>query len=557
MIRTQLLVAASALALVTATHVALAQDGSARPLAEGVTVEVEGGAGPQAAGTPDLAALRYYIQRGDRQAIDAEIDRLRQLHPGWQPPTELFVKGSSVDEQPLWDLYDRGDYAAVRAGIGRLSAAHQGWAPPQKLLELMQENEVRSGIRGKLAARDWAGVAALAEAHPRQIACDRIDNMWGVAEARLGMGDRAAARALYERILDSCADPAHRLATVQKARAALGDGPTRELAQRAAAGAKSPEEAARLAALAQPPKPKRAVVGATKPQPPAEPAEIRALYRIGADADTARAAQAAADARRDAAATRKIGWLLYEAKDFAGAADAFARAEAWKSTAEGTKGLALARAELGDAAGLAELAERHADLVQPMLDGVRGKAVAAAFERNDFATVLAAGDTRDAGQRMLRGWTLMKLSRPTEAAMVFEAVLRDRTGTREQEEDAIYGLARSRMDLGMVREAAALADGYGMRLEQRQALRAEVLSHEIADALRQGRDRRALALLEERRVLAAPDRTALLQEAWARFHIGDTARAERIFVSLDRVLSTPETREGLRVIEAKTRPMSD
>jgi hypothetical protein len=59
-----------------------------------------------------------------------------------------------------------------------------------------------------------------------------------------------------------------------------------------------------------------------------------------------------------------------------------------------------------------------------------------------------------------------------------------------------------------------------------------------------------LALLEERRGLVEPDRRLLIQEAWTRYHLRQRLVAHRMFTQLDRIYSTRETRQGLRVVEA-------
>jgi hypothetical protein len=59
-----------------------------------------------------------------------------------------------------------------------------------------------------------------------------------------------------------------------------------------------------------------------------------------------------------------------------------------------------------------------------------------------------------------------------------------------------------------------------------------------------------LALLEERRGLAEPDRSLLIQQARTRYHLRQRLVAHRMFTQLDRIYSTRETRQGLRVVEA-------
>jgi hypothetical protein len=124
------------------------------------------------------------------------------------------------------------------------------------------------------------------------------------------------------------------------------------------------------------------------------------------------------------------------------------------------------------------------------------------------------------GLTLLRGWTLMRLERPTEAGLVFEGVVRRSAATDEQREEAFYGLARASIAAGDIGEAARIAGSYGLDLTHRQEIHTELLGRQAAQAFGRGHYRHALALLEKRRGLVAPDRPTLVQEAWANYHIG-------------------------------------
>lgn len=520
------------------------------PLLEGVDVRIIDGDEQMAPRPVDDATLRYHASRGDKAAVEAEIERLRREHPGWQPPADLMAPAAAaVNEQPLWELYKKADYAGLRAEVTRLQAAHPEWRPPARLLELTEENEVRALLKAKEAAKDWAGVVTTAEAYPRQVACDRIDNMWRLAEARAKLGQPAEALEVYRRIVAGCDDAGHRVATLQKAQAALGAKEVRELFEAEAARPKAPAETARVAALRERP---TATPGPPKRTAPPEAAEMRALYKPGATVGTARAAEAVVLARRDAAAARKIGWIRYEAKDHAAAAEWFARAHAWKPVEESARGLALSNAALGDLSAVERLAGSWPSVAGPILESARGEHVARAWERGDHRVVLdQTRGSAPAGLTLLRGWTLMKLERPTEAGLVFEGVVRRGTATDDQREEALYGLARANIAAGDIAEAARIADGYQLALAHRQEVRAELLGRQATQAFERGRYYQALALLEARRGLAAPDRSTQVQEAWANYHIGRPRTAERIFAGLHRVIATEETKEGLRIVRAR------
>jgi hypothetical protein len=112
-------------------------------------------------------------------------------------------------------------------------------------------------------------------------------------------------------------------------------------------------------------------------------------------------------------------------------------------------------------------------------------------------------------------------------------------------------LARASIAAGDIGEAARIADSYGLDLTHRQEIHAELLGRQAAQAFGRGHYRHALALLEKRRGLVAPDRPTLVQEAWANYHIGRPHSAERIFAGLHRIVATEETKEGLRIVRAR------
>ena len=188
------------------------------PLVEGVQVRSLGGAPAESA--VDVSLLRYLAARGDRAAVEAEIARLRALHPEWEPPADLFGPGRPVvDVTPLWQLYEKRDYAGVRAAIARIQADNADWQPPANLLQLMETNETRAALEQAAKGARWSEIVEMARSKPQQFDCGRIDNIWRLAEAQARTGDREGAAATYARVVRDCDDADHRFATLQKAKA--------------------------------------------------------------------------------------------------------------------------------------------------------------------------------------------------------------------------------------------------------------------------------------------------------------------------------------------------
>ena len=104
------------------------------------------------------------------------------------------------------------------------------------------------------------------------------------------------------------------------------------------------------------------------------------------------------------------------------------------------------------------------------------------------------------------------------------------------------------MALGRLQEAESLALTYRLPPEQNHEIHAEVLARRAYRAFESEDWRTAVALLEARRSYAEPDRQLLIQEGWARYHLGQKTVAYRIFDTLNRVHATPDTEEALRVV---------
>ncbi|KQS75585.1 hypothetical protein ASG25_19680 [Rhizobium sp. Leaf384] len=172
---------------------------------------------PATAGSVDISALRYYASTRDLKRVGAELRRLKDLYPDWQPPKDLFTPASQFDEQPLWNIYATGNYAAVRAGIARAQSVNPKWQPSDDLLTKLQLGEARSLIDGAMAQSRWKDVISTAQAMPSLMVCGEMQVQWNVAEAFARLRSYADAFDVYRYILTTCDDPAMRLSTVQKA----------------------------------------------------------------------------------------------------------------------------------------------------------------------------------------------------------------------------------------------------------------------------------------------------------------------------------------------------
>lgn len=165
----------------------------------------------------DDTALRYYAANKDLKRLGAEMRRLKQLYPDWQPPKDLFSTGPQISEQPLWDVYKTGNFAAVRTQIAQIQSANPKWQPSDDLLLKLRMGESRAMLNRAHAQGNWQEVLATAQNEPSLLVCEEMQVLWNVGEASARLGNFAEAFELYRYILSSCSDRNLRLSTVQKA----------------------------------------------------------------------------------------------------------------------------------------------------------------------------------------------------------------------------------------------------------------------------------------------------------------------------------------------------
>lgn len=167
----------------------------------------------------DETALRYFARQGDTVRVQAEIQRLRSLHPGWEPPLNLLSDEYVPDADiiRIWELFSNGDYAGARAAIATKQQTDPNFVPSQDLLDSLTLGESGLRLRNASDAKQFETVISIAANAPELLTCDSIDNLWRIAEAFARTGNTPRAIDAYTYILTNCSDTAQRYATVQKA----------------------------------------------------------------------------------------------------------------------------------------------------------------------------------------------------------------------------------------------------------------------------------------------------------------------------------------------------
>ncbi|SEP68336.1 hypothetical protein SAMN05428969_0445 [Devosia sp. YR412] len=174
---------------------------------------------PAASTTVDETALRYFARQGDTARMQAELERLRSLHPGWEPPTNLLSDEyvPDADIVRIWDLFSAGDYAGARAALATKQAADPSFVASQDLLDSLALGEAGLRLRNASDAKQYETVISVAANFPALLTCESIDNLWRLAEAFARTDNVPRSLDAYSYVLNNCSDVAQRYATLQKA----------------------------------------------------------------------------------------------------------------------------------------------------------------------------------------------------------------------------------------------------------------------------------------------------------------------------------------------------
>ena len=264
--------------------------------------------------------------------------------------------------------------------------------------------------------------------------------------------------------------------------------------------------------------------------------------------------------KRDARAAQGLGWYYFNAKKWNEAGTWFKSSMDWKPSAKAAEGLVYTWQKLGrddEARTLAASWAGKAPKLKEVLKSGGGKAgvVAVAFEKGDFATVLSLtepgrGPEAASGQT-LRGWTLLKLNRPAEAARVFEAALKQAGSDKAKAADAAQGLALANNAQGLSREARAVVEAHAVAPEKSAKLDADIMTQDALAAFNRGGFNEALRLIAQVKRLAPEDQSLAMIEAWSLYKTNRYAEAQTAFKRLAEVYGNAEARDGLRLATAQ------
>ncbi|AGA09923.1 cellulose synthase [Sinorhizobium meliloti] len=270
---------------------------------------------------------------------------------------------------------------------------------------------------------------------------------------------------------------------------------------------------------------------------------------------------------RDAATAQQFGWYARLLGQPATAVEWFSTALRWKPDDEPSAyGLAISRNELGDRAGVAEIQRFWAaksDRIARLGDEEDGPPKANAAPPGSATIAAGSAPIRMAtapegaplgraargsqaaprklsgcrttidprglppGAALARGWCLMDLNRPLEAAEAFEVALRAPASSLR--EDAAYGQSLAYLRAGLTGKAAVAATRSPQSLARSNELQTAILADRAVAAFDAGRYNETLLFLEQRRQLATERTDLMVLRGYAYLKLKRYAQAKRIF----------------------------
>lgn len=295
---------------------------------------------------------------------------------------------------------------------------------------------------------------------------------------------------------------------------------------------------------------------------------------------------AEAAAARDVATARQLGWYARDFRQHQTAGQWFSTALGWDANDEASAyGLALTRFVLRDTAGLRELKRQWAGRSQRIQDvgterardasgrmaepcdcdsdgraRARPKAEAPAQERQvRRPPQQQQGTSRRSGAScrsyvnpatlspqaaLARGWCLMEINRPHEAAQAFDVALK--SGREVDRRDASYGQSLAFLRAGLAGEAAVAATRAPQTAGRVVELQSAILAERALGSFEHGHYTDALIALDQRLQYAAERIDLMVLRGYAYLNLNRTGDALRVF----EAVAATGNREGLRGIAA-------
>jgi tetratricopeptide (TPR) repeat protein len=171
--------------------------------------------------------------------------------------------------------------------------------------------------------------------------------------------------------------------------------------------------------------------------------------------------------------------------------------------------------------------------------------------RGDCGTMSTPTRSLSPAAALSRGWCLMDLNRPVEAAAAFDVALG--SGSVKTRSDAAYGASLANLRSGVTDKAWIASASAPMTQKQQTELNLSILSQQAEAAYADGRYIEAILALDERARLAPEQTDLMVLRGWSYFKLNRLAEAKRIFEAAAQT-GYPEARSGIAAVyEMQTR----
>ncbi len=151
------------------------------------------------------------------------------------------------------------------------------------------------------------------------------------------------------------------------------------------------------------------------------------------------------------------------------------------------------------------------------------------------------------GAALRRGWCLMDLNRPVEAAAAFNIALR--SANADVRSDAAYGASLANLRSGVTDQAAVAAAAAPQSPDRKVELSVSILTQQALAAWADGRYLETILLLDERDRYAPVQNDLLVLRGFAYLKLRRLAEAKRIFEAA-AATGLPDAVRGLAQVQA-------
>ena len=159
------------------------------------------------------------------------------------------------------------------------------------------------------------------------------------------------------------------------------------------------------------------------------------------------------------------------------------------------------------------------------------------------------------GQAALtRGWCLMDINRPLEAAAAFEAALR--SGSERVRSDAAYGQSLAYLRAGLSNQAAVAASKSPQDHRRAIELQTSILERQATGAFDAHRYVEALLALDQRDAIAPQRNDLMVMRGYAYLNLGRWGDAERVFRAVAKTGNRDAAR-GLAELKSARHPRNN